>query len=343
MAESTDRMALSTDIGELGVPQIKRIWSSVNRFKQGQDGDRRAEHELDCAIYNALGISVQQVLSYLYTQNASFEEFERWIVELAGLPKPLTVNRLQTAFGLTQPNPEIARYLQRVDQYPPVLSNEDLLFWEEHGYVILKQAVPIEHAKQAENVIWELINGTPSDPASWYSTQAPERHGIMIEEIQNKVFDQNRYSLKIHKAFAQLWGTSDLWVSHDRCGFNPPQTAAHLFPGPDLHWDLDFSRPLMFSTQGILYLTDTEPEQGALTLVPGFHKHLEKWLAELDQNSDPQKQDLHALGSKPIGAEAGDLIIWHSYLPHGSRPNQGDAPRIVQYINMVPCCPRLTE
>lgn len=45
---------------------------------------------------------------------------------------------------------------------------------------------------------------------------------------------------------------------------------------------------------------------------------------------------IHALGSQPIGGRAGDLIIWHQALPHGSRPNRGTQPRMVLYINMFP-------
>ena len=47
-------------------------------------------------------------------------------------------------------------------------------------------------------------------------------------------------------------------------------------------------------------------------------------------------QNLHALGSQPIAGRAGDLIIWHQALPHGSRPNRASRPRLVQYINMRP-------
>jgi len=157
----------------------------------------------------------------------------------------------------------------------------------------------------------------------------------MVELIQHAALEANRHSERIHKAFAQLWGTVDLWVSADRCGFHSPQTDRHPFPGPGLHWDIDFRKPLVFGTQGILYLTDTPPEQGALTLVPGFHRRLEQWLKQLDER-DPQQEDLHALGSKSVGASAGDMIIWHQLLPHGSRPNLGSRPRIVQYINMYP-------
>lgn len=89
-------------------------------------------------------------------------------------------------------------------------------------------------------------------------------------------------------------------------------------------------------TQGILYLTDTPPEQGALALVPGFHRRLPDWLKSLPPGTNPREQDFAALGARPIGGRAGDLLIWHQGLPHGPTPNLGTQPRLVHYINMYP-------
>ena len=125
-------------------------------------------------------------------------------------------------------------------------------------------------------------------------------------------------------------------MTTDRAGFNVPERAGWQFPDPDLHWDVSVKTPIPFGTQGILYLTDTPPEQGAFTLVPGFHRWGKDWLKGLPPGADPRQQDLHALDSQPIGGRAGDLIIWHQALPHGSRPNRGSQPRLVQYINMFP-------
>jgi ectoine hydroxylase-related dioxygenase (phytanoyl-CoA dioxygenase family) len=43
-----------------------------------------------------------------------------------------------------------------------------------------------------------------------------------------------------------------------------------------------------------------------------------------------------ALGPVPIAGRAGDLIIWHHALPHGSSPNRAKVPRVVQYLKMMP-------
>lgn len=93
--------------------------------------------------------------------------------------------------------------------------------------------------------------------------------------------------------------------------------------------------PFRFGTQGLIYLCDTPAHQGAFSCVPGFHHRLESWLAALPADTDPRRVDLTAQ-VRPIAAEAGDMVIWHQALPHGSSPNRGTYPRIVQYLNMYP-------
>jgi ectoine hydroxylase-related dioxygenase (phytanoyl-CoA dioxygenase family) len=102
-----------------------------------------------------------------------------------------------------------------------------------------------------------------------------------------------------------------------------------------LHWDTGLeSRPVRFGVQGVLYLTDTPAEQGAFVCVPGFHRRIEDWLDDLPPEADPKEQDLLALGTRRIAAEAGDLIIWHVALPHTAALNRGRLPRVAQYITM---------
>jgi hypothetical protein len=158
----------------------------------------------------------------------------------------------------------------------------------------------------------------------------------MVQYFQHPAFATIRRSPRIHKAFAQLWGSADLWATTDRVGFNVPEREGFMFPGPRLHWDVSVKPPIPFGTGGILYLTDTPPEQGAFTLVPGFQRWGEAWLKQLPAGANPRQQDLYALGARAIGGRAGDLIIWHQALPHGASPNRGTQPRMVQYVNMFP-------
>jgi hypothetical protein len=333
MSAAPTTLADCTDTGALGVFQLKRLWSRHLIAREGRRSDAAAEGHRDMLVIHALGLGLEPTMQFLFRQGPSFEEFERWIVATAGAPEPAQVARINAAVAGTEPPEETRRRLAAIAAAPPVLSAADLAFWEEHGYVILHDAISAEECTASARTIWEHLGMRPDDPDNWYSEST---HGIMVQLFRHPVLDANRRSPRIRRAFAQLWGTPDLWMSTDRVGFNPPERPEWKFPGPDLHWDVSLSPPMRFGTQGILYLTDTPAEQGAFTCVPGFHRRLSAWLASLPPGANPRQEDLHALGSQPIAGRAGDLVIWHQALPHGSRPNRGTLPRMVHYLNMYP-------
>jgi hypothetical protein len=289
-------------------------------------------------MVEALGLGFEQTMQFL-SREPTFDEFERWIVEATGGVDPADaarVNGLLTGEG----DDATRRWMASVAAAEPVLTAEDLEFWNRNGYVVLHDAVSTDACRQAERAIWEHLRMDPADPETWY--RKGDR-GIMVQLYQHPALEANRRSPRIHKAFAQLWGTPDLWRTTDRVSFNVPERPGFMFQSPDLHWDTSLKPPVPLGIQGLLYLVDTPPEQGAFTLVPGFHRRLEAWLASLPPGANPRKQDLHALGSQPIAGRAGDLVLWHHALPHGASANRGARPRIVQYFRMYTAEPDLRE
>jgi ectoine hydroxylase-related dioxygenase (phytanoyl-CoA dioxygenase family) len=323
-------MDVANDPGMLGVLRLRETWSSA---RYGRPRHDPAAFHNDRLVLHALGLGLEQTLQHVARHALSFEEFERWIIATAGAPTALQVARINAAGAEHDYPEEIRRRLADIAAEPPVLSAADLAFFDEHGYVVVSDAVPPDVHDAAVAAIFFHLDATADDPESWYQRRA---NGIMVQYFQHPAFAAIRNSRRIHKAFAQLWNTADLWVSTDRVGFNVPERPGWPFPGPDLHWDSSIAPPVPFGVGGILYLTDTEAEQGAFTCVPGFHRRLGAWLAGLPAGADPRAQDLHGLGSRPIPGRAGDLIIWHDALPHGSRPNRARRPRIVQYVTMYP-------
>ncbi len=333
MSQAEIPLAAATDVGALGVYQLKRLWSRAHAARQGRVRPHFTEAHLDHLVLDALGLGYEQALGHLFQDAPSFSDFENWILRTTGNIDSRQIQRINATIDGTDMPAEIRAAHAVIDAMAPVLSAEELAHWAEHGYVILHDAVAESGRRDAENAIWNYLGARPDDPDSWYIENS---HGIMVQFFQHAAFSANRRSPRIHKAFAQLWGTSDLWVSTDRVGFNVPERPGWLFRGPDMHWDVSLTQPIPFGTQGILYLTDTPAGQGAFTCVPGFHRRIDEWLDQLPPGADPRREDLHALGSKPIAGRAGDLVIWDHKLPHGSRPNRGSRPRIVQYINMYP-------
>jgi hypothetical protein len=322
------------ETGALGVYQLKRLWARTLAAHAGRHlpADMHDRH-LDHLVIHACGLGLEQTLDYLGRERPSFDAFEDWLVATTGGIDRLRVQRINAAVTDAPYPDEIARWLADIEASEPVLSPADLACWEEHGYVVLHDAVPREAREAATQALWEHLGARADEPETWYR---PNDHGIMVQYFQHPAFEANRRSRRLHKAFAQVWGTADLWATTDRVGFNVPERPGFMFRGPHLHWDCSVKTPIPFGTQGILYLTDTPPEQGAFTLVPGFQRWGEDWLARLPPGANPRQQDLHALGATPIAGRAGDLIIWHQALPHGASPNRGMRPRMVQYINMFP-------
>ena len=224
----------------------------------------------------------------------------------------------------------------------PVLSQEDLAFWRDNGYVIVRKAVPKENVDAVVDTIWEFMEMDRYDPDSWYRPP-PSKYGMvelnkagMVELYQHQSLWNNRQNPRVHGAFTDIWETEKLWVTIDRVNLNPPALADWDFKG-FVHWDIDTSlRPLPFGVQGVLSLVDVTAEQGGLQVVPGFHRQFEDWVKTQPVDRNPRQPDIS--GFELIGVEmnAGDLVIWHSLLPHGTGRNSSTHPRLAQYISMFP-------
>ncbi|MDA1191737.1 MAG: phytanoyl-CoA dioxygenase family protein [Candidatus Poribacteria bacterium] len=213
----------------------------------------------------------------------------------------------------------------------PALSRDEIEFFDENGYVVVRNAVPIPLCDAVVDAIWEFLGMDRDDPDDWY--REPHQPGAgMVHMHQHPTMWETRQSPRAHEAFSQIWKTEHLWVSMDRVNMKPPQRPdkeAWNHPG-FLHWDANVKElPLKSGTQGVLALTDTAPEQGAFQCAPGVHKMLLR-------EENPVAPDLKEVEVIQVPANAGDLIIWNRATPHGNGPNTSDKPRLAQYINMYP-------
>jgi hypothetical protein len=324
------------ETGTLKMMHLKRYWSKamLKRANLINTGNYRDEGHIDKILLYALGLGLEQTVKYLFNTAPEFDEFEDWIIKTAGRPQADTIERFNSLFSHDK-----SKSAQII---PQVLSDEELKFFDQHGYIIIKNAVSKTDCDRTIAALCNFIDIDRNDPSTWYNANQGKQ-GIMVQLFQDPIMQKNRASVKIREAFEQLWQRTDLWAYADRVGFNPPETKGWKFPGPYMHWDVSLKLPIPFGLQGILYLADTEENQGAFTLVPGFQNRIDDWIHSLPAGTNPRNEDLHALGSKPIAAQAGDFIIWSNALPHGSSPNANTKPRFVQYINYAPADPVIAE
>ena len=223
-----------------------------------------------------------------------------------------------------------------------VLTAGDREFFEENGYVIVRNAVPAQNCEATVDAIFEFLEMDRNDPADWY--RLPLTPGGMIEMYQHQALWNNRQYLRVYEAFAEIHETPKLMVSIDRAGMKPPRRADH--PEYDhkgfIHWDADTSNLNQpFGVQGVLCLTDTAADMGGFQCIPGFHKNLAEWIKTQPPDRNPYAPDMAGLTAVPIPANQGDLIVWHKFLAHGNGHNVSGRPRFSQYITMYPM--NLTE
>ena len=153
----------------------------------------------------------------------------------------------------------------------------------------------------AIDAIWKFGELDPDDPQTWYRTPEranglPELNGAgMVELYHHPALWATRQWPDVHATFSTLWQTEALWVSIDRCNFNPPNRGDATFEG-FIHWDIDTSvKPLPFGMQGFLSLSDCPAGAGGFQCVPALYAQLDEWTASQPADRDPFRPELSRL------------------------------------------------
>ncbi|MBN8641354.1 MAG: phytanoyl-CoA dioxygenase family protein [Flavobacteriales bacterium] len=257
------------------------------------------------------GISLEVAIAYLYAEKPSLDQFTNWIHQ-------------QTKSNSTS-----------IENTEDVLTTEDLAFWNQNGYIVVKNVISKEDCENTRNAIWEFLAKSIEDEQSWY-TQHPEQSGMMVHFSDHPTLNANRNSPRIQKAYEQLYQSTAIYKTIDKVSFNPPITKNYSFKGSNLHWDVSLHLPIPYRLQGLIYLSDCTENEGAFHCVPGFHNEIEHWMKNLPENVNPREYALQTLKPIPIAGEAGDMVIWHQALPHCATANYGKIPRMVQYLTYFP-------
>ncbi|MET3025690.1 phytanoyl-CoA dioxygenase family protein [Flavobacterium sp. UW10123] len=289
---------------------LEQLWKRTVAPQNADLNQTNWDNELK-TLYQ-LGIAMEDALRFLYFEKPDYESFKDWIN-----------NRKHDVT------------LEPEDLTEDVLSEEDLEYWNQNGYVIVKNAISKEDCKDTQKAIWEYLKMDPNKKESWYKRHENQK-GLMLSFSDHETLNKNRFSPRVKKAYEQLYKTTKIYKTIDKVSFNPPETENFSFLGSPLHWDMSLKKPLTFGLQGLLYLTDCGPNDGAFHCVPGFHNQIDQWLDEVEPHEDARTKALQTLKAKPIVGDAGDFIIWHQALPHCATPNKGEKPRMVQYLTYLP-------
>ena len=237
----------------------------------------------------------------------------------------------------------VTRLAERGDRPLRVLSEADWRHWLENGYVVIEQAVPAATIDSIGQLIWQFEGMDPANPATWYP---PEKSRLrrtelsynagMVELYHHQYLWDARQSPRVHGAFADLWGTPELWVSIDRVNLNLPPEPGFEFRS-FMHFDYD-PDGATDSVQGVLSVSDQlDPDVGGFVCIPELFRHYAAWRARQPDDWDWYRPDVTGLPLERVPLRKGDLLIFNSRLCHGIRQNiSRDKARMAQYIAMLP-------
>ena len=195
-----DTLIESNEIGILSVKHLKRFWHKHHLIRKGifQQQTLPDEWNKDLLLLASLGIGIEQTIKYLYAENPSFETFENWILALNN--QNLNTSKID-AFNCYIDNLIIDS--NTIVKEQDVLLEDDIKFWKENGYVIVRNAISQEDCNITIDAICNFINIDRYDNATWYNPH-PAKQGIMVQLFQHRILEKNRNSTRIRKAYEQL-------------------------------------------------------------------------------------------------------------------------------------------
>lgn len=206
----------------------------------------------------------------------------------------------------------------------------------QYGWVRVEGAIPANLCERLVDVLTTQMNVPVHDPARWHEYGGEMRDFVPIWGHQAQ-WDIRQHP-NLHRIWSALWGTERLTVSLDSCRFTPPWKPGYAEPY-SIHWDHDPSDTNRKMFQGVLALTNTAANQGGFRCVPSLSHDHGAWPDEPRLDADGEESWLADTAGREIvnvPAQAGDLIVWDSRLPHGNSKNTAVRPRLAFYVMMGP-------
>lgn len=253
----------------------------------------------------------------------------------------------------------------------PDFALEDGAAWLDHlqstGVVRIRGVLDPTEVSDAKTLFWDWMEGLGGgarrdDPATWSDDNFP---GLLDKGFfctrgggHSSAAWAVRSNRRVHRAFAEIWGTDDLISSLDTIiGWRPWWSSQVHAPRPvteGMHCDQNpHTKRGLACVQGMVPLRPVTRKVGGLCVAPWTHTDgIQNRLRELfpaTQSDDwlplekrYPKHELNLCGEL-VEADAGDLILWDSRSLHGGWVGPGgkatdaqDMARLSVAVCMLP-------
>ncbi len=216
--------------------------------------------------------------------------------------------------------------------------------FEKDGYYIAKGVFKGQELealqKDFDRIVEQLQNSGEQVNARWGGNRMKEiskenQYVVHTHQVQNysQAYAKAFYSDAFLDATEEIIGP-DIILHHSKLFMKPPENGA---PFP-MHQDWGYFPTYKDSMiAGVIHLSNATDEMGCFRVYPGSHKlgRLEGMFGqEPGERMNPLAEKYPLDQSTALEAEAGDVVFFHYFLLHGSKPNISSKSRKTVLVQM---------
>ena len=210
------------------------------------------------------------------------------------------------------------------------MTPEQKAFYAEHGYLHVRGLLTPEEAADYRARMHALAERQGETDATWDSvkgdTQIQHSHDI---HFRDAAFTRLLLDERVTGLAADAIGSANVQLHHNKMFIKPPEKGS---PFP-MHQDYPYFPHRDHSMIAmILHFDDAPVERGCLSVYPGTHRLGP--LPAVGSDHHLPEDEYPISGATPLPAQAGDAIVTHYLLVHGSGVNVSDQPRTTLLIQM---------
>ena len=220
-----------------------------------------------------------------------------------------------------------------------MITNEQVNYYKDKGYLVVENAIPQEKLKELQRVTDEyvanskdvVINDEVYDLAEDHSSEKPNLRRLKNPHLLHKVYENITKDACILDIVEKLVG-ENIRRDHTKLNFKSAKG------GESIEWHQDWAFYPHTNDDIVevgIFLDDCGEENGPLMAVPGSHK------GPLDDHHhqgvfigavDPSKSNYDLTTAEPFLAKAGSISLHHVRSLHGSKKNNSDKSRRVLFV-----------
>ncbi|XP_004924081.2 phytanoyl-CoA dioxygenase, peroxisomal [Bombyx mori] len=216
------------------------------------------------------------------------------------------------------------------------LTEEQKKFYEENGYIVLKNVLSEEDLCSITIEYNNLFNRKNQEKmeSSWVGSDHNDRKhdknftvkGIHNLQFHHAVFSKFIFNDNLLDALEDVMNTKNIIFHHTKAHYKPPEKGAAYPMHQDYHY-FPYEKDSMVAS--FLHLDAADPKNGCLYVYPGSHKlgPQEDVGAKEGNFHFVDQKKFPISGAKPVIADRGDVVVFSYLLIHGSTPKYSHRPR----------------